>query len=137
MIAVCMIENGYHLRDAWKADMVFDGNPDGSIDRGICSINSIHGYDEQMLFIPEFNVAKAYEIWLSQGYEAWKDMPQEAIDYLKSLPEFDARIFKRVTGIDVEVKRTHTITVDGQEVEISHEKYIDLKESLRGDSNIL
>jgi len=36
-----------------------------------------------------------------EPYEAWKDMPQEAIDYLKSLPEFDEVIFKRVTGIDI------------------------------------
>lgn len=35
-------------------------------------------------------------------YEAWKDMPKEAMEYLKSLPEFDKKIFKRVTGIDVD-----------------------------------
>ena len=34
-------------------------------------------------------------------YEAWKDMPQEAIEYLQSLPEFDAEIFETVTGIKV------------------------------------
>ncbi len=33
--------------------------------------------------------------------EAWKDMPKEAIEYIKSLPEFDAEIFKEITGIDV------------------------------------
>lgn len=40
---------------------------------------------------------------LDQPYEAWKDMPKDAIDYLKSLPEFNADIFKRVTGIDAKV----------------------------------
>jgi hypothetical protein len=34
-------------------------------------------------------------------YGAWKDMPQEAIDYVASLPEFNAVMFKRITGIDV------------------------------------
>lgn len=33
--------------------------------------------------------------------EAWADMPKEAIEYLKSLPEFDAEIFKEITGIEV------------------------------------
>ena len=36
-----------------------------------------------------------------QKEEAWKDMPKEAIEYLKSLPEFDAVIFKEVTGISL------------------------------------
>ncbi len=44
------------------------------------------------------------KISLDGPYEAWKDMPIEAIEYLKSLPEFDANIFKRVTGIDVEAQ---------------------------------
>ena len=30
---------------------------------------------------------------------SWKDMPQVGIDYLASLPEFDEKIFKEVTGI--------------------------------------
>lgn len=33
--------------------------------------------------------------------EAWADMPKEAIDYIKSLPEFDADIFTEITGIEV------------------------------------
>jgi hypothetical protein len=40
-----------------------------------------------------------------EPYEAWKDMPVESIEYIKSLPEFDADIFKRVTGIDVNNKK--------------------------------
>ncbi len=32
--------------------------------------------------------------------EAWKGMPQAAINYLKSLPEFNAEIFKDITGIE-------------------------------------
>ena len=32
--------------------------------------------------------------------EAWKDMPKEAINYLKKQRGFDAKIFKKITGID-------------------------------------
>ena len=31
--------------------------------------------------------------------EAWERMPKEAIDYVKSLPEFDAEMFDEITGI--------------------------------------
>ena len=31
--------------------------------------------------------------------EAWADIPKEAFEYLKSLPEFDAVIFEEITGI--------------------------------------
>ena len=50
-----------------------------------------HGSDWEKTPIPQ-----AGEV---QKNEAWKDMPIEAIDYLKSLPEFDADIFFDVTGI--------------------------------------
>ena len=33
--------------------------------------------------------------------DSWLDMPKEAIAYLQSLPEFDAAIFKEITGLDV------------------------------------
>ena len=31
--------------------------------------------------------------------ESWKCMPEKAIEYLKSLPEFDAEIFEKITCI--------------------------------------
>lgn len=71
MLAICMVENGYLYNHEWDTRMVFDQNPDGSIDRGICSINSIHGFDSEALFKSEYNVIKAHEIWEKQGYEAW------------------------------------------------------------------
>jgi hypothetical protein len=66
-------------------------------------------------FIPEFtNIHSLYlknnSDWKSTPIqameeiskkEAWRNLPQEAIDYLKSLPEFDANIFYEVTGINV------------------------------------
>ena len=65
---------------------------------------------------PSFNNIKA--LWLVNGSdwtltpitnakelsikEAWKGMPEQAIKYLKELPEFDAETFKLVTGIEVD-----------------------------------
>ena len=34
--------------------------------------------------------------------EAWADMPEAAIDYVRSLPEFDAGMFEEITGIETE-----------------------------------
>ena len=33
--------------------------------------------------------------------EAWRDMPKEAIEYVSSIPEFDADMFFEITGIDL------------------------------------
>ena len=32
--------------------------------------------------------------------EAWGKMPGEMLEYIKGLPEFDAEVFKQVTGIE-------------------------------------
>lgn len=64
---------------------------------------------------PTFNNIKA--LWLAHGSdwkltpiknaeelskkEAWESMPAGAIKYVSSLPEFDANMFKRITGIEV------------------------------------
>ena len=37
--------------------------------------------------------------------EAWRDMPKEAIGYISSVPEFDAEMFKEITGIEVKNDR--------------------------------
>jgi len=34
-----------------------------------------------------------------QKEEAWADMPTAAIEYVRSLPEFDADIFEKITGL--------------------------------------
>ena len=64
---------------------------------------------------PVFNNIKA--LWLANGsdwqltpiqnaeelskQEAWSGMPKEAIDYVASLPEFDADMFFKITGITI------------------------------------
>jgi hypothetical protein len=52
----------------------------------------------------------------------FSDMPQKAIDYLKSLPEFDAEIFKKITGIDVQSPDSNQ-EICGKVVEIDGKKY--------------
>ena len=37
-----------------------------------------------------------------QTAEAWAGMPQAAIDYVRSLPEFDGEMFEKITGIHTE-----------------------------------
>ena len=37
-----------------------------------------------------------------QTAEAWAGMPQAAVDYVRSLPEFDAAKFEKITGIHTE-----------------------------------
>lgn len=56
---------------------------------------------------------------MDEPYEAWKDMPEEAIEYIKSWPEFDASIFKRVTGIDVNEKDEPVMIVGGKKYKVS------------------
>jgi hypothetical protein len=56
--------------------------------------------------------------------EAWASMPQKAINYLRSLPEFDAKIFEEVTGIKPD---THKIIIDGKEINLSKESYEEFK----------
>ncbi len=38
-----------------------------------------------------------------KAYDAWEGMPRAAVDYVRSLPEFDAAMFEKITGIKSEV----------------------------------
>ena len=52
--------------------------------------------------------------------KAWSDMPFEAIEYVKSLPEFDSDMFFEITGIDVK-KKGKIVKINGKEIEVSQE----------------
>lgn len=63
-----------------KAESEFDpnnthNNTDGSIDRGLMQINSVHSKrvngDLESLFDPDTNVRIAREIWGEQGWSPW------------------------------------------------------------------
>jgi hypothetical protein len=63
------------------------------------------------------NIRSTVENW-EKSYEAWKDMPKQTLDYIKSLPEFDAVMFKRITGIDTQADRAEP-SLSGQEVTVT------------------
>lgn len=58
----------------WESSMnpnAVNINRNGTKDVGYFQINSIHGYDESYLKVPENNVKVAREIYDKQGYQAW------------------------------------------------------------------
>lgn len=57
-------------------------NNNGSVDRGIFQINSIHGYGEE-LYNPETNLKIARKIYEKNGWNAWSTYKSGA--YLKHL----------------------------------------------------
>lgn len=46
-------------------------NRDGSNDKGLFQINSIHGFSDAERLDPIQNIKIAFRIWQSQGYRAW------------------------------------------------------------------
>ena len=68
--------------------------------------------------------------------EAWRIAWDTATDgdrkLLYALPNFDAEVFKEISGIDVNEK--HTIVIDGKEIELSEESFNELKKSLLADN---
>lgn len=72
-------------------------------------------YEKLGIWEPNFNNIKA--LYLKNGsdwkltpiknaeeiarQEAWRDMPREAVEYIASLPEFDADMFFEITCIDL------------------------------------
>ena len=80
---------------------------------------------------PEFHVRQGYLktfTWEEAWANYWRDCDDEEKQRVLNLPNFDASIFKEITGIDVEVtKEPETIEIGGQVYEVSDE----LKESLK------
>ena len=46
-------------------------NRDGSNDKGLFQINSIHGFSDAERLDPIRNIEIAFRIWQNQGYRAW------------------------------------------------------------------
>lgn len=64
MIATAICESGMNP-EAWNV------NNNGSVDRGLLQVNSVHGFKPSDLFNPEKNVRAGYKVWLRQGEGAW------------------------------------------------------------------
>jgi cell wall-associated NlpC family hydrolase len=67
MVAIAKAESG------WTVDAINTANSNGSIDRGLFQINSVHSqYNaQQLLTDPRYNTAAAKAIYDSQGLRAW------------------------------------------------------------------
>jgi len=70
-------------------------------------------------------VFKYKEAWS----KAWDSATDKDKKLLYALPNFDAEIFKEISGIDVN-NDTKKIVIDGKEIEISDKSYQELKKSL-------
>lgn len=65
--------------------------------------------------------------------EAWNKTSQEDKELTLKLPNFDDDVFKEIFGFSVLEsleKKTHTIKIDGKEIEISDESFQEFKKSL-------
>lgn len=55
-------------------------------------------------------------------------MTEDERNFIKNLPNFDAVVFKEITGIDLLEKKT--IVIDGKEIKVSLEIYDKMKEMI-------
>ena len=80
---------------------------------------------------PEFHVRQGYLktfTWEEAWANYWRDCDDEEKQRVLNLPNFDASIFKEITGIDVEVEsKPNTIDIGGTTYEVTDE----LKDALK------
>ena len=53
----------------------------------------------------EWNKVDMNQFKFKDWDESWSDIPQEMLAYIQSLHEFNAQIFKDITGLDVNTKK--------------------------------
>ena len=61
--------------------------------------------------------------------DSWKDCPKELISYIASLPEFDAALFKKITGL--ETPSNSSARKKAEELEQEAEKLLSKAKELR------
>ena len=67
------------------------------------------------------------------GYkEAWRiafnGASDEEVEQLKALPNFDAKVFEEISGIDITEREKHKVIINGKEFDLLREDYFFLKE---------
>ena len=80
--------------------------------------------DEEKKADPQFFVRQGYlktYTWEEAWANYWKDSDEKERQKVLNLPNFDAQIFKDITGIDVEVKE-QTINIEGVDYSIAEIK---------------
>jgi hypothetical protein len=87
--------------------------------------------DEEKKAEPKFHVRQGYLktfTWHEAWANYWRDSHEEEKQKVLNLPNFDAEIFKEITGIDVEVaEKPNTIEIGGTVYEVTDE----LKDALK------
>ena len=54
----------------------------------------------------------------NSGRMSWDALTKEDLQFIKSLPNFDAEVFKQISGLDLNTPKTIKVMVDGKEFEI-------------------
>jgi hypothetical protein len=88
MHAICGGESGYRI-EAMNVD-----SQTGSEDYGLFQINEIHNPDMAQVYVPEYNVEIAVDIYRQQGYTAW--VAYDNGHYQDFLEESDAAVTQAV-----------------------------------------
>ena len=69
MLAICMIESGGRAEVSnWK-----DSHATCNGSHGLMQVGCVHGHTVDELYDPAFNVAIAYDIYVRQGIDAWRN----------------------------------------------------------------
>jgi hypothetical protein len=88
-------------------------------------ISGLEMTDEEKKAEPNFSVMGGYLktfTWEEAWANYWRDTDEEDRQKVLNLPNFDATIFKEITGIDVEAKnRPETINIGGKEYQVTKE----------------
>jgi hypothetical protein len=93
--------------------------------------------DKQKEENPQYKTTKGF--LLTRSYKeawkiAWEEMKKGDKNKFLNLPNFCPKIFEEITGIDVLKDQKHTMIIDGKEIELSHESYLELKRAFSSDS---
>lgn len=61
----------FYSESKWNAFAINDTNRNGTTDRGVAQVNSVHGYSEAILFNYKENIRIAYQMYLDSGKTPW------------------------------------------------------------------
>jgi hypothetical protein len=64
-VAIALAESG------GVSDITSPPNKNGTVDRGLWQVNSVHGYDPSELLTPTGNGRAAHAVYLKEGWRAW------------------------------------------------------------------
>jgi hypothetical protein len=92
--------------------------------------------DQDKINNPTFHTTGGYlreKDYKKAFQESWRNASKEDKSRVFNIPNFDADIFLKISGIDVRKEIKKEIIIDGEIVEISQESFEELKRSLTND----